>query len=158
MEKSDGIRIKVQGMMPELTDAGVVERRGDGTLVFTHGHRFPDNSQRVVQEYDASGRLQSVKVELTGFAGKVLDVTAVVDEQGRVVKEEGYRAPEVTTTVQELIKPLPAQPQAQVSAGAEVKAGADAGPVVSPSLAPVSGAESGGIRAGLERIYGRLNS
>lgn len=137
--------------MPELTDAGKVERRADGSLVFTHGHRFPDNTQRVVQEYDASGRLTGVQVELTGFAGKVLDVRATVDEQGKVLQEEGYRAPEVTTTVQELIKPLPAQ-----VAVADVKA-AEPAEVQGAFTAAGAGAPEG-IRAGLERIYGRTKA
>ncbi|MFC3861111.1 hypothetical protein ACFOPQ_10105 [Deinococcus antarcticus] len=147
--------------MPELTDAGKVERRADGSLVFTHGHRFPDNTQRVVQEYDASGRLTGVQVELTGFAGKVLDVRATVDEQGKVLQEEGYRAPEVTTPVQEFIRILPAE----AGAGApEMKAQAVPGEVT-PAPADVSGghmavhaAGTDGIRAGLERIYGPLKS
>ena len=138
-----------------------MERRADGSLVFTHGHRFPDNTQRVVQEYDASGRLTGVQVELTGFAGKVLDVRATVDEQGKVLQEEGYRAPEVTTPVQEFIRFLPAQAGAgapEMNPGEVTPAPADVSADVSGGHMAVQAAGTDGIRAGLERIYGPLKS
>lgn len=118
--------------MSELTEAGQVETRSDGTKVFVHGHRYPDNVQVVTQQYDPAGKLVSAKVEWTGFAGKVLDATATFDDSGKLIKEEGYRAPDMTTPIAELLKPLPsasAQPVAKEQPAKE-------GPVVVPSLAP----------------------
>lgn len=124
--------------MSEWTEAGEVVKRDDGTLVFMHGHRFPDNVQRVEQEYDAAGRLTTVRVQWSGFAGKILDITASLDERGEVVREDGYRAPEMTTPVSELIKPLPE-------------------PAVAASSPPEPDGQVG-LRAGLERIYGPVKS
>lgn len=142
--------------MPELSEIGQVETRADGSKVFTHGHRFPDNVQKIVQEYDANGRLTSVRAELTGFAGKILDVTAQVDSDGNVLHEEGYRAPEVTTTLKEMIRPLPAEEKEHV-----VRVPQESSKVADQAEKPVAQAVNlpeDGIRAGLERIYGRLEN
>lgn len=85
-----------------------VTRQPDGSVVYTHGHRFPDNVQVVEQRHDAAGTLQSARVTWSGFAGPVLDVTATFDAAGKLAKEEGYRAPDMTTPVTELLRPLPA--------------------------------------------------
>lgn len=135
--------------MPELTEAGYVETRPDGTKVFTHGHRFPDNTQVITQEYGAQGQLLRAKVEWTGFAGKVLDVTATFGAQGELLKEEGFRAPGMTTPVKELLKPLPARVDDQEGKPAGPSAAPELGKDQAAAPAPVS------LREGLERIYGR---
>lgn len=84
-----------------------VEKQADGSILFTHGHRYPDNVQVVEQHHDAAGVLQSAKVKWSGFAGEVLDVTATFDMQGNLAKEEGFRAPDMKTPVKDLLKPLP---------------------------------------------------
>ncbi|GHF33229.1 hypothetical protein HNQ07_000294 [Deinococcus metalli] len=88
-----------------------VQTQPGGTLLYTHGHRFPDNVQMVEQRHNAAGTLLSARVTWSGFVGRVLDVTATFDTQGRTVKEEGHRAPGLTTPVTALILPLPARAQ-----------------------------------------------
>lgn len=84
-----------------------VQREPDGHAVYTHGHRYPDNVQIVEQRHDADGTLRRARVTWSGLAGPALDVTATFDAQGKLVKEEGHRAPDMTTPVAELIRPLP---------------------------------------------------
>ncbi len=135
--------------MPNLTEAGQVETRADGSKVFTHGHRAPDNVQIVTQEYDPQGRLLRVRAEWSGFAGKVLDVTATCDASGKLLKEEGYRAPDMKTPLSELLRPLPQTaaptttpgtvPATPASTPAPTSATSDDAPITVPSLSPVSG-------------------
>lgn len=142
--------------MTELKPEGRVEVRPDGSKVFTHGHRFPDNTQVVTQEYDSQGKLRTVKAQWTGFAGRVLDVTATLDDAGKVVKEEGYRAPDATMPVTDLIKPLPAG-EGSASSSAAVPAMPDA-PITVPDLGGGSPSSlsvaAPSIRDGLRAIYG----
>lgn len=90
-----------------MAEINTVDRQEGGSVVFTHGHRYPDNVQIVEQHHDASGKLVSAKVKWSGFAGEVLDVTATFDSSGNLVREEGFRAPEMKTPVKNLLKPLP---------------------------------------------------
>ncbi|THF88686.1 hypothetical protein E7T09_05760 [Deinococcus sp. KSM4-11] len=101
---------------PQSGQIDSVQSLPDGGTVYTHGHRFPDNVQVVEQRHGPGGTLQSARVTWTGFAGRVLDVTATFDAQGRLVKEEGYRAPDMTTPVLDLIRPLPRQASPQTVA------------------------------------------
>ncbi|WP_291424554.1 hypothetical protein [Deinococcus sp.] len=166
--------------MPNLTGAGQVETRADGSKVFTHGHRAPDNVQIVTQEYDPQGRMLRVRAEWSGFAGKVLDVTATCDPTGRLLKEEGYRAPDMKTPLSELLRPLPqgTAPTTTTSPGtvgtvparpATTSASSDNAPITVPSLSPVSGTRTAnpasraapatvspddGTEGGVQSIYG----
>lgn len=119
--------------MPDLTEAGKVETHADGSKTFTHGHRYPDNTQIVTQNYAPDGQLLSAKVEWSGFAGKVMYVTATFDKDGNLVKEDGFRAEGMTTPVKALLKPLPA-------AEAQAK--------------PAAPAEDHSLAEGLKKIYG----
>lgn len=161
--------------MSELTEAGRVETRADGTKTFVHGHRFPDNVQVVTQNYNAAGQLVSAHFEWSGLAGKVLDVTATFDPAGKLIKEEGYRAPEMQTPVVDLLKPLPvgaaaSEPPAKAESATD-QTPVDA-PVNVPSLAPASPSvqpETGAaslkvdatdsikIKEGLHKIYGDIH-
>lgn len=80
------------------------ERRPDGSRVVTTGHRFPDNVRTVTREYDPQGRLSTARIRWSGFAGELLDLTVTFGPDGKVLKEEGYRAPGVTTSVEELLR------------------------------------------------------
>lgn len=120
--------------MSDLNEAGKVETRPDGSKVFVHGHRYPDNVQRVTQQYAPDGTLQSAQVEWSGFAGKVLDVTATFDRDGNLVGEEGFRAEGMTTPVKALLRPLPG------AAGGAAEA--QATPQATPSQATLSPAAS----------------
>lgn len=86
---------------------GQVVAQPDGTLTFTHGHRYPDNLLRVTQTHRADGTLQSAHIVWSGFAGELLDLTAQFDAVGKWLKEEGYRAQGVKNAVTEFIQPLP---------------------------------------------------
>lgn len=122
--------------IPDDAPAGQVQTRPDGSKVYTHSLRVPDNTRTVTQEYGPDGHLRSAHVVWSGFAGQVLDVTATFDASGKLVEEQGYRAPDLTTPVSDLIRPLPASVQAQPAPD-------HAAPVSVPRL----GASDGGSQA-----------
>ncbi len=137
--------------MSDLNEAGKVETRPDGSKVFTHGHRYPDNTQVVTQEYGPDGKLHSATVKWSGFAGKVLEVTATFDAEGNLVREDGFRAEGMTTPVKALLKPLPVGASAAAEAArllpqrmpdSSVAEGAADGPVTVPTLIPIPPAPS----------------
>lgn len=113
-----------------------VQREPDGRAVYTHGHRYPDNVQVVEQHHDADGTLRRARVTWSGLAGAALDVTATFDAQGKVVKEEGHRAPDMTTPVAELIRPLPPGHATATTAPATAPRG-DA-PAATPDTTPLA--------------------
>ncbi|WP_309570633.1 hypothetical protein [Deinococcus sp.] len=145
---------------PQTGQLDTVVRQHDGTTVYTHGHRFPDNVQIVEQRHDAQGKLQSAKLTWSGFAGQVLDVTATFDAAGKLVKEEGYRAPEMTTPVTELVKSLPKEVTAapmQVPASTTPATSQTPSPATATttaaSLAPLPATLPDALAEGLHRIY-----
>ena len=85
------------------------ERRPDGSRVVTTGHRYPDNVRTIKREYDPQGNLSTARIRWSGFAGELLDLTVTFGPDGQVLKEEGYRAPGVTTSAEELLREDAAQ-------------------------------------------------
>lgn len=73
-----------------------------------HGQNVPDNSLSVRQSYDRAGRLSSVTVQWSGFAGLLLDLRGSFDSAGRLVKETGYRRPGITTPISSYVRTVPA--------------------------------------------------
>ncbi|WP_104990786.1 hypothetical protein [Deinococcus sp. NW-56] len=88
-------------------DVRLTVDRAGRVRFLTHGHRYPDNTLVVRQSYDRTGRLTGVRVDFSGFAGRLLDVRGVFDARGRLIRETGYRRAGVTTPLRSFIRPLP---------------------------------------------------
>ncbi|MPY65908.1 hypothetical protein F8S09_04240 [Deinococcus sp. SDU3-2] len=88
-------------------DVRLTVDRAGWVRFLTHGHRYPDNTLVVRQSYDRAGRLTGVRVDFSGFAGRLLDVRSVFDARGRLIRETGYRRAGVTTPLRSFIRPLP---------------------------------------------------
>ena len=83
-----------------VTQAGAVRSA-------THGISYPDNRLRVVQTYDRAGRLSSISVNWSGFAGQIVNTRASYTPSGRLIKEMGYRREGFTTPLKSYLKQLP---------------------------------------------------
>ena len=94
---------------PEKQNTPQEERRPDGSRVVTTGHRYPDNVRTITREYGPQGQLSTARIRWSGFAGELLDLTVTFGPDGQVLKEEGYRAPGVTTSAEELLREDAAQ-------------------------------------------------
>ncbi|MCD0175742.1 hypothetical protein IHN32_07260 [Deinococcus sp. 14RED07] len=96
-----GLRVCERGDTTYLLD------RSGRVRSLTYMRLVPDNRLWVRQSYDRAGRLTGLSVNWSGFAGRLLDVRGAFDAQGRLVKETGFRARDVTTPLGSYLRAVP---------------------------------------------------
>ncbi|MFC4455587.1 hypothetical protein [Deinococcus sonorensis] len=97
-------------LTPACQKAGytVLQDSAGHARVLRYVRLTPDNTLRLTQYYDASGRLLSLKASANGFVGQLYTLTARLDGRGRIVSETGYRAKFDHTDLKTLIRDVAA--------------------------------------------------